>query len=92
MPSVEAPERGKRRRIAGLVVSDKMDKTVVVEVSHRLLHPVYKKFVVRAKRYQAHDEQNLCKPGDRVQIEECRPISKHKRWRVIETLEKALEV
>ena len=92
MPSVEETARGKRRNIDGVVVSDKMDKTVVVEVTQRLLHPVYKKFVTRRRRYKAHDERNECKAGDRVRIEESRPLSKEKCWRVREILEKALEV
>jgi len=93
MPSVEATRaRGQRRTIEGRVVSDKMDKTVVVEVTHRLLQPFYKKYVTRRKRYKAHDERNECKPGDRVRIVESKPYSKEKRWRVSTILEKAAEV
>jgi small subunit ribosomal protein S17 len=69
----------------GVVVSDKMDKTVVVNVERRKQHPLYKKFIRLSKKYVAHDEGNSCKAGDLVQIEECRPISKRKSWVVIET-------
>jgi small subunit ribosomal protein S17 len=69
----------------GVVVSDKMDKTVVVNVERRKQHPLYKKFIRLSKKYVAHDENNSCKAGDLVQIEECRPISKRKSWVVIET-------
>ncbi len=72
-----------RRVLQGLVVSDKMDKTVTVLVERRVRHPLYKKFIRRSKRYHAHDEANACKTGDTVQIEECRPISKTKTWRVL---------
>lgn len=70
----------------GLVVSDKMDKTVVVAVENRSPHPKYGKIVVRTKRYKAHDEENQCKEGDRVRIQETRPLSRTKRWKVIEIL------
>ena len=70
----------------GLVVSDKMQKTVVVAVENRAPHPKYKKIVVKTKRYKAHDEENQCKIGDRVRISETRPLSKTKRWQVIEIL------
>lgn len=72
-----------RRILEGEVVSDKMDKTVTVLVERRFMHPVYKKYVRRSDKYAAHDESNAFKAGDRVQIEECRPISKRKKWRVI---------
>lgn len=68
----------------GLVVSDKMDKTVVVAVENRAAHPKYGKIVVRTKRYKAHDEENKCKEGDRVRIQETRPLSRTKRWTVLE--------
>ncbi len=68
----------------GLVVSDKMDKTVVVAVENRASHPKYGKIVVRTKRYKAHDEENKCKEGDRVRIQETRPLSRTKRWIVTE--------
>lgn len=72
-----------RRILEGVVVSDKMDKTVTVLVERRTMHPVYKKFLKQSAKYAAHDESNSFKTGDRVQIEECRPISKRKSWRVI---------
>src|SRR5690606_14330769 len=72
-----------RRVLTGRVVSDKMDKTVTVLVERRVMHPLYKKFIKRSKKYAAHDEGNLCKEGDLVQIEECRPISRRKAWLVI---------
>lgn len=72
-----------RRVLEGLVVSDKMDKTVTVLVERRTMHPVYKKFLKQSAKYAAHDEGNNFKIGDRVKIEECRPISKRKSWRVI---------
>lgn len=77
----------KRRKVqVGLVVSDKMDKTVVVAVENRIAHPKYGKIVVRTKKYKAHDEENQCKRGDRVRIAETRPLSKTKRWEVSEIL------
>jgi len=72
-----------RRVLQGTVVSDKGDKTVIVLVERRVMHPVYKKFIRRSKRYVAHDEANSFKIGDSVQIEECRPLSKTKRWMVL---------
>jgi small subunit ribosomal protein S17 len=73
-----------RRVLSGRVVSDKMDKTVTVLVERRVMHPLYKKFIRRSKRYAAHDGDNICKAGDVVRIEECPPISKRKAWMVIE--------
>jgi small subunit ribosomal protein S17 len=72
-----------KRILQGLVVSDKQDKTVVVRVERRVMHPVYKKFVTRSKKYAAHDETNNFKTGDVVRIQECRPISKNKCWVVL---------
>jgi small subunit ribosomal protein S17 len=72
-----------RRVLQGTVVSDKANKTVIVAVERRVMHPVYKKFIRRTKRYAAPDEANGCKPGDKVFIRECRPISKTKRWEVV---------
>ncbi|ASG20977.1 MAG: 30S ribosomal protein S17 [Azospirillaceae bacterium] len=72
-----------RRVLQGTVVSDKGDKTVIVLVERRVMHPVYKKFIKQSKKYAAHDEQNAYKAGDTVTIEECRPISKRKRWAVV---------
>ncbi len=72
-----------KRVMQGVVVSDKMDKTVTVKVEHRIMHPLYKKFIRRSKKYAAHDENNACKIGDTVSIRECRPISKRKKWEVL---------
>ena len=77
-----------KRVLQGVVVSDKMDKTVVVRVERRVMHPVYKKFIRRSKKYAAHDEANAHKVGETVRIEECRPISKSKRWTVVGGLSK----
>lgn len=82
-------ERGERKVREGLVVSDKMDKTVVVAVEDRFKHAMYGKVVRRTSRYKAHDEQNECGVGDRVLLMETRPLSATKRWRVVEILEKA---
>src|SRR6202035_1186534 len=79
-----------RRVLTGRVTSDKMDKTVTVLVDRRVMHPLYKKFIRRSKKYAAHDEANLCKIGDSVRIEECRPISKRKTWLVVERNGEAL--
>jgi small subunit ribosomal protein S17 len=72
-----------KRILQGVVVSDKQDKTIVVRVERRLMHPIYKKFIRRSKKYAAHDENNTCKIGDVVRIRECRPISKNKTWELI---------
>jgi small subunit ribosomal protein S17 len=72
-----------KRILQGVVVSDAMDKTVVVRVERRVMHPVYKKFIRRSKKYSAHDETNSVKIGDVVRIQECRPISKNKSWTVV---------
>jgi small subunit ribosomal protein S17 len=81
--------RGKRKVREGLVVSDKMDKTVVVAVEDRVKHPLYGKIIRRTTKYKAHDERNECGVGDRVRLMETRPLSATKRWRVVEILEKA---
>lgn len=73
-----------KRILQGVVVSDKSDKTIVVKVERRFTHPLFKKTVRRSKNYKAHDENNASKQGDMVKIEECAPISKHKRWTVID--------
>ena len=87
---VESDEaRNFRKVVEGLVVSDKMDKTVVVAVEDRVQHPLYKKTLRRTSKLKAHDEQNQCGVGDRVLIMETRPLSATKRWRVVEILEKA---
>jgi len=78
-----------RKEYVGLVVSDKMDKTVVVEVTSRTLHGLYKKYVTRSKRVKAHDENNEAHLGDTVRVEECRPISKEKVWRLAAIIERA---
>ena len=88
-----APETAKNhRQLTGRVVSDKMDKTVTVLIERRVKHPLYGKIVVRSKKYHAHDEANECKAGDLVTIEECRPISKTKAWRVARLIEKVRTV
>jgi small subunit ribosomal protein S17 len=84
-----ADARGYRKTREGLVVSDQMDKTVVVAVEDRVKHPKYGKVLRRTKKYKAHDEQNECGVGDRVLLMETRPLSATKRWRVAEILEKA---
>ncbi|MFN4033290.1 MAG: 30S ribosomal protein S17 [Fimbriimonadales bacterium] len=84
-----APYKGRRKVRVGVVVSDKMDKTVVVAVMRSYRHPVYRKTIRRTKKYMAHDEQNACRVGDRVEIVETRPLSRHKRWRVRQILERA---
>ncbi len=75
-----------RKQRTGVVVSDKMDKTVVVRVERTVTHRRYKKVLRRRKQFQAHDETNVCELGDQVLIEECRPLSRHKQWRVVEIL------
>lgn len=85
-------ERGRRKVRVGRVVSDKMDKTVVVAVERLVPHPVYGKRIRRTTRLKAHDEGNACRVGDLVRIVETRPLSKEKCWRVVEILERAVEV
>lgn len=82
-------ERGARKERVGKVVSTKMDKTAIVAVERRVAHPVYGKQVARTKKYYAHDEENAAREGDVVRIVETRPLSKLKRWRVVEIVEKA---
>jgi small subunit ribosomal protein S17 len=84
-----AIERTSRKTRVGMVVSDKMQKTVVVSIERRVQHPVYGKMVRRTKKLKAHDEQNEAKTGDTVRIMETRPLSKDKRWRVVEIIERA---
>jgi len=72
-----------KRILQGRVVSDKGDKTITVRVERRVMHPLYKKFIRRSKKYAAHDPENRCKVGDLVRIQECRPISKNKCWEVL---------
>ena len=85
----ETVERNLRKTRTGKVVSDKMDKTVVVAIADNVQHPLYKKIVKRTVKLKAHDEQNECRIGDRVLVMETRPLSKDKRWRVVEIIEKA---
>ena len=85
----ETTERNLRKTRTGKVVSDKMDKTVVVAIADHIQHPLYKKIVKRTVKLKAHDENNECKIGDRVLVMETRPLSKDKRWRVVEIIEKA---
>jgi small subunit ribosomal protein S17 len=80
------------RSLSGRVISDKMNKTITVQVDRRIRHPLYGKIVTRHTKLHAHDESNECKQGDLVQIEECRPLSKSKAWRLVKVLEKAREV
>ncbi len=87
--SNDTATRGYRKVREGYVVSDKMDKTVVVEVEDRVKHPKYGKIIRRTKKYIAHDGENVCGVGDRVRLMETRPLSATKRWRVAEILEKA---
>jgi len=82
-------ERNLRKTRTGLVVSDKMDKTIVVTIEDNVRHPLYKKIIKRTVKLKAHDEKNECRVGDRVSIMETRPLSKDKRWRLVEIIEKA---
>ena len=82
-------ERNLRRTLIGTVASNKMDKTIVVKVETAVRHPIYKKIVKRTYKLKAHDEENTCKAGDRVKVMETRPLSKDKRYRVVEIVEKA---
>ncbi len=85
-------ERGKKRQLEGMVVSDKMEKTVVVMVERLVKHKIYKKYVKRRTKFMAHDERNDCRIGDKVLITESRPLSKIKRWRVSNIVEKAVSL
>lgn len=82
-------ERNLRKLREGVVVGNRMDKTVVVSQKRRVPHPLYKRYITLTKKYHVHDENNQCAPGDRVQIMETRPLSKTKRWRLVKILEKA---
>lgn len=85
-----APQkRGYRKTRTGIVVSDKMDKTIVVAIKTKVRHPLYGKMVNRTAKFKAHDEENACGVGDTVRIMETRPLSKDKRWRLVEIIEKA---
>ena len=85
----EAVERNLRKTRIGMVVSDKMDKTIVVAIQDNVKHPKYGKVIKRTVKFKAHDENNECAVGDKVSIMETRPLSKEKRWRVVEIIEKA---
>jgi small subunit ribosomal protein S17 len=87
--SPASPQRAFRKVRLGRVVSDKMDKTIVVQITARKAHPLYKKVIQRRARFKAHDEGNQCRIGDLVRVMETRPLSKDKRWRVVEIVEKA---
>ena len=87
--TTESTERGNRKTRVGKVVSNKMDRTVIVAVERRVSHPLYSKQVARTKKYYAHDEENAAREGDIVKIAETRPLSKLKRWRLVEIVEKA---
>ncbi len=89
MTNEQATDRGARKSRTGLVVSDKMDKTVVVAIERRVPHPIYGKMITRTKRLKAHDEENSAKVGDTVRIVETRPLSKDKRWRLVEIVDRA---
>lgn len=85
----EAPAQKMRKTRVGVVSSAAMDKSITVVIERKLRHPIYGKFVKKSKKLMAHDETNDCKAGDTVKIEECRPLSKRKRWKLIEVLERA---
>ncbi len=87
--ATDSDTRSARKIRIGLVVSDKMQKTVVVQIDRRMPHPVYGKMVTRSKRLKAHDEENSAKVGDTVRIMETRPLSKDKRWRLVEIVDRA---
>ncbi|TNE64820.1 MAG: 30S ribosomal protein S17 [Bacteroidetes bacterium] len=82
-------ERNLRKQKIGVVVSNKMEKSIAVQVERRLKHPLYGKYVKRSKKFIAHDEENTCNIGDKVRIMETRPLSKSKRWRLVEVIERA---
>ena len=82
-------DRNLRKTRTGLVVSDKMDKTIVVAIEDNVRHPLYKKIIKRTVKLKAHDENNECRRGDRVMVMETRPLSKDKRWRLVQVIEKA---
>ena len=83
-------ERNLRKTLIGTVESNKMDKTIVVKVETAVRHPIYKKIVKRTYKLKAHDEENVCQVGDKVKVMETRPLSKDKRWRLVEVVEKAV--
>ena len=86
---MEEVKRNLRKERIGVVVSNKMDKSIVVEIERREKHPIYGKFIKKTNRFMAHDEKNECNIGDTVRIMETRPLSKRKRWRLVEIIERA---
>src|SRR6266700_7333704 len=92
MPENTTLDRGNRKERIGEVLSNKMAKTIVVRVERRFAHPEFKKVVTQYKKFYAHDEKSEARPGDRVRIEETRPLSKTKRWRLVEVVERNTEV
>lgn len=86
---METVERKLRKTRSGIVTSNKMDKTITVVVERKVIHPMYGKFLKKSKKYTAHDENNECNEGDLVKIMETRPLSKNKRWRLVEIIERA---
>jgi len=90
-PSANAGDRGQRKTRQGVVVSNKMDKSILVRVERTMKHPIYKKVIKRTKNYMAHDPENACGVGDVVRIMECRPLSKNKRWRLLDVVSKGQE-
>lgn len=88
MENKNMPKKSGKREFVGIVVSDKMDKTIVVEVQTKKLHKLYKKYVSSSKKYKAHDEKNTANTGDTVRIVESRPISKEKTWRLVDVIER----
>jgi small subunit ribosomal protein S17 len=88
-PDSETLDRGQRKVRTGVVVSNKMDKSIVVRVDRTMKHRLYKKVIRRSKKYMAHDPENTCKIGDTVRIMECRPLSSRKRWRLVEVVTRA---
>jgi len=85
----QAEKKTGKKMFTGMVVSDKMDKSIVIQVNTRMVHPLYKKYVARSKKFMAHDEQNDAHVGDTVRIIECRPMSKRKTWQLVEIVERA---
>ncbi|OPY59735.1 MAG: 30S ribosomal protein S17 [Pelotomaculum sp. PtaU1.Bin035] len=85
-------ERGMRKVLTGRVVGDKMDKTVVVAVETLVRHPMYQRIIRRTRKFKAHDEENSCRIGDKVKVMETRPLSKEKRWRVVEILDREEQI
>lgn len=87
--STETTARNQRKQRIGRVVSDKMEKSITVAIERQIKHSIYGKFITKTRKYMAHDENNDAKPGDLVRIVETRPLSRHKRWRLVEIIEKA---